>query len=620
MLRRLTSVLIIAAALSLSGQAQAPRLADLKTTAESSGYKSTSTYDDVVRFMKAVDEASPLVHYTTYGKTYDGRDMPLTVVGAGLKDASPASVRATNRLRVHIQGNIHAGEVEGKEAAQVLLREFAMGQHADWLRSMVFLITPIFNADGNEKFALTNRQRQNGPVNGMGTRQQSQNLNVNRDFMKLDTPEGRAFVKMWNDYDPHVGFDLHTSDGSYHGYYLTYSPPLNPNTAPSIMDLMKNEWFPFVTKNIKAKHGWDTFYYGNAGGGGPGIGGGRAGGGAAGAGGAAAGAAAAGAGAAGAGGGRAAGGGGAAAAGGATPPAGAAQGRGGRGPVACTPPATPTPGGAHAAVAGPAVAADPMRTWGTFEHVPRFHNNYVGMRNRFALLSEAYAYATFEDRIKATNYFMEEALNFAHTNADRLKKIVADADREAIVGKTLATRAAIKTEGTVDILMGEVEDEVNPVNGACMNRRKDVLKAEKMNNGLWFAPTATEDVATEYYVPASATKAIELLRSHGVQLREVKQEIKGVEAFTITANTQRQPNNGIDTGAHGLRSLTGSWAPSADSTVPAGSFAVAMNQPLARLAFYLMAPTSDDGLVAWNYLDDVLGDAAVKTYPILRKK
>ncbi|HVQ41646.1 MAG TPA: hypothetical protein VMS54_05560, partial [Vicinamibacterales bacterium] len=284
------------------------------------------------------------------------------------------------------------------------------------------------------------------------------------------------------------------------------------------------------------------------------------------------------------------------------------------------PPATPTPGGAHTAVAGPAVAPDPMRTWGTFEHVPRFHNNYVGMRNRFALLSEAYAYATFEDRIKATNYFMEEALNFAHQNADRLKKIVADADREAIVGKTLATRAAIKTEGTVDILMGEVEDEVNPVNGACMNRRKDVLRAEKMNNGLWFAPTATEDVATEYYVPASATKAIELLRAHGVQLREVKQEIKGVEAFGITANTQRQPNNGIDTGAHGLRSLTGSWAPAADGTVPAGSFAVAMNQPLARLAFYLLAPTSDDGLVAWNYLDDVLGDAAVKTYPILRKK
>ena len=140
MFRRLSPSSSLPPSLSLSGQAQqAPRLADLKTTAESSGYKSTSTYDDVVRFMKAVDEASPLVHYTTYGKTSEGRDMPMAVVGTGLKDASPASVRGTGRLRVHIQGNIHAGEVEGKEAAQVLLRELPMGQHADWLRSMVFL-------------------------------------------------------------------------------------------------------------------------------------------------------------------------------------------------------------------------------------------------------------------------------------------------------------------------------------------------------------------------------------------------------------------------------------------------------------------------------------------------
>ena len=92
-------------------------------------------------------------------------------------------------------------------------------------------MTPDYNADGNEKFALTNRRRQNGPINGMGTRANAQNLNINRDYMKLDTPEAKAFVKLWNDYDPQVGFDLHTSDGSAHGYLLTYSPPLNPDTA-----------------------------------------------------------------------------------------------------------------------------------------------------------------------------------------------------------------------------------------------------------------------------------------------------------------------------------------------------------------------------------------------------
>ncbi len=90
---------------------------------------------------------------------------------------------------MHIQANIHAGEVEGKESAQILLRELAMGQHADWLQSMVLLVTPIFNADGNEKFSMTNRGRQNGPINGEGTRANGQNININRDFMKLESPE-----------------------------------------------------------------------------------------------------------------------------------------------------------------------------------------------------------------------------------------------------------------------------------------------------------------------------------------------------------------------------------------------------------------------------------------------
>jgi hypothetical protein len=102
-----------------------PRASPERTQAlaEASDFKSTSTHEDGVKFMKAVAAASPIVHYTVYGKTYEGRDMPMAVVGTGLKDASPAAVKASGKLRVHIQGNIHAGEVEGKEAAQVLLRE-----------------------------------------------------------------------------------------------------------------------------------------------------------------------------------------------------------------------------------------------------------------------------------------------------------------------------------------------------------------------------------------------------------------------------------------------------------------------------------------------------------------
>ena len=571
-MRRAAVVAFVCAVTVLVAQAQQkPSIADLKTTPESTGFKSTSTYDDVVTFMKAVDEASPIIYYTTYGTTFEGRAMPLAVVGTGLKDASAAAVKASGKLRVHIQGNIHAGEVEGKESAQILLREFAMGQHADWLQSTVFLITPIFNADGNEKFALNNRQRQNGPINGMGTRPNAQGLNINRDFMKRDTPEGKAFVKLWVDYDPQVGFDLHTSDGSAHGYYLTYSPPLNPNTSDSIMKIMKDEWFPFVTKNMKAKHGWDSFYYGNA----STPGGGR--------------------------GGRGRGG----------PPSPAASA--GQAPGEArgdSPPPPPPP--APAPPAGP-------REWRTFEHVPRFHNNYVGMRNRFALLSEAYAYATFEDRIKATNYFLEEALNFAHQNAARLKKAVADADREKITGAVLSTSAKFKRGGMVEILMGEVEDEKNPVNGALMNRRKDVVKPEQMVDMMWFEPATTETAPSVYYVPADATKAIEHLKAHGVQMKPVMQPVTagGLQQFVIDTNTATQSFEGHSA----MRKLEGTWQPATGVTVPKGALEVSMTQPLARLAFYLIEPASDDGLVTWNFLEDQLKDAtAGKLYPILRRK
>jgi len=578
-------------------------LATLQTTAEASDFKSTSTYDDVVKFMKAVADAAPAtVHYTTYGTTYEGRPMPMAIVGTDLRDIGPAAVRATGKLRVHIQANIHAGEVEGKESAQMLLRDLAMGKHNDWLKTTIFLITPIFNADGNERFAMDNRGKQNGPINGQGTRANAQNLNINRDFTKLETPEGRAFAKLWIDYDPHVGYDLHTSDGSASGYYLTYAPPLNPDTSDAIVSLMRDEWFPYVTKNIKTKYGWDTYYYGTlsrqggAGGRGRGGAGGRGGaaGGDAGAAGANGGARAAGAGA----------------------NAGTTAGQTGTGAGtgrAATP--TPTP-----EVLGAQPQSAATTAWASFEPTARYHNNYVGMRNRFALLSEAYAYATFQDRIKATTYFLEESLTWATLNAVRLKKICADADAESIVGQMEGTRAQFKVGGTVDILLGDVENEINPNTGNAMNRRVDVVHPTPMTDMMWFSSNKTEEVPSAYYIPAAATKAIELLKLHGIVMQQIKQPVSGVERFGIESSTLVGGGNPIDMGQHlgKMVRLEGAWQPAAETTAPAGSWEVPMNQPLARLAFDLIAPTSDDGLTAWNFLDDLLKD--VKTYPIVRRR
>jgi len=156
------------------------------------------------------------------------------------------------------------------------------------------------------------------------------------------------------------------------------------------------------------------------------------------------------------------------------------------------------------------------------------------------------------------------------------------------------------------------------VDGSNMYRRKNVSRAEPMMDMRWFQPTLTEQVPAEYYVPAAATKALDLLRLHGIRLRQLTTAVSGLEQFAITANAARPANNSADFGGHAVRSLQGAWQPAPEARAPAGAWAVPMDQPLARLAFYLVAPTSDDGLVFWNALDELLQDT--KTYPVLRKR
>ena len=178
--------------------------------------------------------------------------LPLAVVGR-VKDGSAEAVRATGLTRVYLQANIHAGEVEGKEVLQMLLRDLALGRHPEWTRTMVLLIAPIYNADGNERIRLDQRSLQNGPLGGVGQRPNAQDLDLNRDHMKLESPEARSLVSMLRAYDPHLGVDLHTTNGTHHAYQLTYATPLHPNTAPALVTWLRSDWLPRITKRIKSK-------------------------------------------------------------------------------------------------------------------------------------------------------------------------------------------------------------------------------------------------------------------------------------------------------------------------------------------------------------------------------
>jgi hypothetical protein len=232
------------------------------TRAERTAFQETSTYAEVRAFIDALAQATPKVHVEMFGKSEEGRDLP--VLSVGDPPWHPDVARSSVRLPVVlVMANIHAGEVEGKEAVLHLARRLALGDLQPLLRSASWVFVPIYNADGNEKVSFDNRFEQNGPIGGVGTRENAKDLDLNRDFMKLDSTEARALVALFTRWNPDVVVDLHTTNGSYHGYHLTYAPGLNANTDARIAAFTRDQLLPAVREAMRVRHGFRTFDYGN---------------------------------------------------------------------------------------------------------------------------------------------------------------------------------------------------------------------------------------------------------------------------------------------------------------------------------------------------------------------
>ncbi|HSB10104.1 MAG TPA: M14 family metallopeptidase [Blastocatellia bacterium] len=236
--------------------------AGLKSRAELTNYEETSRYDDVLRFFGELQKRSPLVRVTSFGTSVEGRSLPLVIL-SDPPISEPRDARASGKPVVFVFANIHAGEVEGKEAVQHIARRIVLGDLKPLLDKLVILIAPIYNADGNEKISVMNRTAQNGPPGGVGVRENSKGLDLNRDYMKLESPEAQALVRLFNRWDPHLTVDLHTTNGSYHGYHLTYSIPLNPTIDPRILAYHREKMMPAIGKAMLAQHKFRTYYYGN---------------------------------------------------------------------------------------------------------------------------------------------------------------------------------------------------------------------------------------------------------------------------------------------------------------------------------------------------------------------
>ena len=255
----------------------------LRTVAERSGYTATSTSAQVDEFLRDLARRSPLLRVSTIGKTFEGKDIPLVIL-ADPPVETPEQAAASGKLLVYAFGNIHAGEVDGKEALLALIRDMALGTksgphdaEADdkatpplrhsatspLLKSCVFAFVPIYNADGNDKMSKDNRPGQVGPSEGQGIRENAQGFDLNRDYIKLEAPETRAMVRFITRWDPAVIIDCHTTNGSWHRYPMTYGGPKHPAGDMRIVTLVNDRMLPEIGKAVLDKFGLDTNFYGN---------------------------------------------------------------------------------------------------------------------------------------------------------------------------------------------------------------------------------------------------------------------------------------------------------------------------------------------------------------------
>jgi hypothetical protein len=242
------------------------------TVAESSGYTRTSLHADVMAFVAALRaQNDPRLHIASFGATPEGRALPLLVLSDRQLFTPEAAAQSGLPVVLVICG-IHAGEVEGKEAGLMLVRDILAGHHGDLLSRLTLVLVPLFNADGNDRISSGNRQLnlakfegQIGPEGGVGTRNNAAGINLNRDYMRQQAPEMRLLqTQVCQPWNAHLVIDCHATNGSIHRFALSYDIPHTVHSGRrEPIDYMRQQMLPAVRAAVKRSEGLDTFWYGN---------------------------------------------------------------------------------------------------------------------------------------------------------------------------------------------------------------------------------------------------------------------------------------------------------------------------------------------------------------------
>jgi len=490
--------------------------AEWQTYYEKSGKLETPGYEATVNYCKQLDAGSNMITYTTFGKSPQGRDLPLLIIDKqGLMQ--PELIHRSGRVVLLIQACIHAGESEGKDAGLMLFRDLAFGSGSmgKLLDHVSILFIPIFNVDGHERFGPYNRINQNGPKE-MGWRTTANNLNLNRDFLKADAPEMQAWQAMFHHWMPDFFIDCHTTDGADYQYVLTYLMEIYGDMDPGLTEWSKNSFIPQMTKHLN-DGGYPVFPY-----------------------------------------------------------------------------------------VGFRNWHDPRSGLITEVAPPMLSQGYTALVNRPGLLIETHMLKPYQQRVGGTYECLVTSLEILNKEADKLKKLVSDAD------SYLESDAFLKSPFPLSFETSNSDSTMVEFLGMDYKMVKSDLSGGdwfqySKNPATWHIPyfsTAKPDVSISlpyaYIIPAEWELITDRLKLHGIEMTTL------VQPTQITVETYRFKNPKWQSnpyeGRHVMTNIEYDVI-SETRTFPAGSVIVRTNQQAGRIIPHLLEPKGNGSLVYWGFFD-----------------
>jgi len=230
-----------------------------ETHFEKSGGVATPDYESTVTYCKALDDASEMVKYTTFGVSPQGRPLPLLIIDRK-GNFTPDRVKASGNAILLLQAGIHPGEIDGKDAGLMFFRDLIIHEKLPGLLDgLTYLFIPIFSVDGHERSGPYNRINQDGPEE-MGWRANALNLNLNRDYLKVDAPETIAWLKLFREWLPDFFVDFHVTDGADYQYAVTYALEVNGNMDEGLTKWTENTFIPYMESEME-ESGYPVFPY-----------------------------------------------------------------------------------------------------------------------------------------------------------------------------------------------------------------------------------------------------------------------------------------------------------------------------------------------------------------------